>query len=80
MLNTLGDGFVEAVDDQTLIDIAAKQPSLSNGKITGETVEVPILEAPGQRALAALDGRISMEVSYRFPRTHILTKSGLPTG
>lgn len=47
VLNTLGDGFVEAVDDQTLIDIAAKQPSLSNGKIAGETVEVPILEARG---------------------------------
>src|SRR5579872_2857197 len=45
-LNTLGDGFVEAVDDQTLIDIAAEQPKLSNGKIAGETVEVPILEAP----------------------------------
>lgn len=47
VLNTLGDGFVEAVDDQTLIDIAARQPFLSNGKIAGETVEVPILEAPG---------------------------------
>ena len=47
VLNTLGDGFVEAVDDQTLIDIAARQPILSNGKIAGETVEVPILEAPG---------------------------------
>ena len=39
-LNTLGDGFVEAVDDQTLIDIAAEQPKLSNGVIHGETVEV----------------------------------------
>jgi CxxC motif-containing protein (DUF1111 family) len=45
VLNTLGDGFVEAVDDQTLIDIAANQPKISNGKIAGETVEVPILEA-----------------------------------
>jgi CxxC motif-containing protein (DUF1111 family) len=46
VLNTLGDGFVEAVDDQTLINIAAEQPKLSHGKIAGETVEVPILEAP----------------------------------
>ncbi len=45
VLNTLGDGFVEAVDDQTLINIAAEQPKLSNGKIAGETLEVPILEA-----------------------------------
>jgi CxxC motif-containing protein (DUF1111 family) len=48
VLNTLGDGFVEAIDDQTLIDIAAGQPKKSNGKIAGETVEVAILEAPGQ--------------------------------
>lgn len=46
-LNTLGDGFVEAVDDQTLIDIAAEQPKVSHGKIAGETVEVPILETAG---------------------------------
>src|SRR5580704_4411790 len=32
-LNTLGDGFVEAIDDQTLIDIAAEQPKQSNGMI-----------------------------------------------
>ena len=42
MLNTLGDGFVEAVDDQTLLAIAANQPRLSNGLIRGEAIEVPI--------------------------------------
>ena len=46
-LNLLGDGFVEAVDDQTLINIAAQQPILTNGQIHGETVMVNILEAPG---------------------------------
>ncbi len=45
-LNLLGDGFVEAVDDQTLIDIATQQPIITNGQIHGETVMVPILEAP----------------------------------
>ena len=46
-LNLLGDGFVEAVDDQTLINIATQQPILTNGQIHGETVMVNILEAPG---------------------------------
>ena len=46
-LNLLGDGFVEAVDDQTLINIAAQQPILTNGQIHGESVMVSILEAPG---------------------------------
>jgi CxxC motif-containing protein (DUF1111 family) len=47
-LNTLGDGFVEAIDDATLQTIAANQPALSNGRIHGEAIEVPIFEATGQ--------------------------------
>ena len=47
-LNTLGDGFVEAIDDSTLLAIAASQPQSSEGRIRGEAIEVPIFEAPGQ--------------------------------
>src|SRR5271156_1363347 len=47
-LNTLGDGFVEAIDDNTLIAIAAAQPQLSEGRVNGEVVQAPIFEAPGQ--------------------------------
>src|ERR1700676_1085614 len=47
-LNTLGDGFVEAIDDRTLLAIAEQQAELSDGKIHGEAIQVPVLEAPGQ--------------------------------
>src|SRR6201987_3542642 len=47
-LNTLGDGFVEAIDDSTLRAIAQYQIEVSDGRIHGEAVEVPVLEAPGQ--------------------------------
>lgn len=47
-LNTLGDGFVEAIDDSTLQTIAQNQPEVSEGRIHGEAIEVPVLEAPGQ--------------------------------
>ena len=47
VLNTLGDGFVEAVDDRTLLAIAANQPAQSDGLIHGEAIQVPILEAQG---------------------------------
>jgi CxxC motif-containing protein (DUF1111 family) len=47
-LNTLGDGFVEAIDDNTLRAIAQRQIEVSDGRIHGEAVEVPVLEAPGQ--------------------------------
>jgi len=46
--NTLGDGFVEAIDDNTLLAIANQQAQLSGGKIQGEAVQVAIFEAPGQ--------------------------------
>jgi CxxC motif-containing protein (DUF1111 family) len=48
VLNTLGDGFVEAAGDQTFLAIAAAQPGLSGGMIHGEAIQVPIFEAPGQ--------------------------------
>jgi CxxC motif-containing protein (DUF1111 family) len=48
VLNTLGDGFVEAVDDRTFMAIAANQLAQSNGMIHGEVVQEPILEAPGK--------------------------------
>jgi CxxC motif-containing protein (DUF1111 family) len=47
-LNTLGDGFVEAIDDSTLQAIAEHQIEVSDGRIHGEAVEVPVLESPGQ--------------------------------
>lgn len=47
-ISTLGDGFVEAIDDSTLMAIAAAQPRLTGGRIQGEAIEVPVLESPGQ--------------------------------
>lgn len=46
-LNTLGDGFVEAIDDRTIEDIARNQPRQSGGLINGQVIRVPVLEAPG---------------------------------
>lgn len=46
-LSTLGDGFIEAIDDQTLLAIAASQPGQSRGAVSGQAILVPILESPG---------------------------------
>ena len=43
-LNTLGDGFVEAVDSNTLVALANAQPS----NMRGQFIEVPVGEAGGQ--------------------------------
>src|ERR1700731_3299314 len=50
-LNLLGDGFVEAVSDQTLIDLAQQQCKASHRKICGQILQVPIVEAPGQMSV-----------------------------
>ncbi|HUL74087.1 MAG TPA: di-heme oxidoredictase family protein [Vicinamibacterales bacterium] len=44
-LNTLGDGFVEAIDDATLRAISNNQPF----GMQGQVITVPLLEAGGQR-------------------------------
>src|SRR5947209_152703 len=46
-LNTLGDGFVEAVANQTLLNIAADQASRTGGQVHGQPIRVPVLESSG---------------------------------
>lgn len=47
-LNTLGDGFVEAITDGTLISIAAQQQGQTGGEVRGLVINVPVLEAGGK--------------------------------
>src|SRR6266704_1149268 len=47
-LSLLGDGFVEAVSDRTLIDLARNQCNSTHGKVCGLVIYVPIVEALGQ--------------------------------
>jgi CxxC motif-containing protein (DUF1111 family) len=48
-LNTLGDGFVEAIADGTLISIAARQKGQTNQEVHGLVINVPVLEAGGRK-------------------------------
>ena len=47
-VNLLGDGFVEAVPDDTLLGIAKKQCESTQHRICGQALYVPILEVPGK--------------------------------
>ena len=42
-VNTLGDGFIEAIADETIVDISLSQPP----DVRGLVIQVPVLEAPG---------------------------------
>src|SRR6516164_3818255 len=61
VLNTLGDGFIEAIDDNTLLNIAANQAQTTHGRIHGEAVQVAIFEAPGQTGV----GRFGWKDQHR---------------
>ena len=50
-LNLLGDGFVEAVADHTLVDLARDQCKKNHRKICGQVLYVPVVEAPGRMAV-----------------------------
>jgi CxxC motif-containing protein (DUF1111 family) len=41
----LGDGYIEAIEDSTLLAIARNQQEVSNGRIAGAAVMVPVAEA-----------------------------------
>src|SRR5215213_1924477 len=47
-LNTLGDGFVEAIADGTLIAIANRQKGQTNQEVHGLVINVTVLEAGGR--------------------------------
>jgi hypothetical protein len=59
VLNTLGDGFVEAIDDNTLVAIAERQHEESDGRIHGEVVQAPIFEVRVKPVLVDSAGRTS---------------------
>jgi CxxC motif-containing protein (DUF1111 family) len=77
VLNTLGDGFVEAVDDRTLLAIAANQPAQSNGQIHGEAIQIPILEAPGQTRVGRFGWKDQQPTVLSFAADAYLNEMGV---
>jgi CxxC motif-containing protein (DUF1111 family) len=51
-LNILGDGYVEAIADDTLVELAHTQADSTRGRVAGQVIRVPLLEAPGQTRVA----------------------------
>jgi CxxC motif-containing protein (DUF1111 family) len=50
-LPLFGDGFVEAVPDDTFRRIAAAQAAAQNSRVHGQVIEVPVLESEGVTAV-----------------------------
>jgi CxxC motif-containing protein (DUF1111 family) len=77
VLNTLGDGFVEALGDATLLKIASSQPIQSNGRIHGEAIVIPILEAPGQTGVGRFGWKDQQPTVLSFSADAYLNEMGV---
>jgi CxxC motif-containing protein (DUF1111 family) len=78
-VNTLGDGFVEAISDETLIAIANHQPAQSRGRIAGEAVLVPVLEAGGALRIGRFGWKNQHASLLSFSADAYLNEMGITT-
>jgi len=76
-VNLLGDGFVEAVPDQELLDLAATQCRRSHRRICGQTIYVPILEAPGHTAIGRFGWKDQQASLLSFAGDAYLNEMGI---
>ncbi len=76
-LNVLGDGFVEAVADQTFVDLAKDQCRKSNHKICGQVLRVPVVEAPGQTAVGRFGWKDQQASLLSFSADAYLNEMGI---
>lgn len=78
-LNVLGDGFVEAVADQTLIDLARQQCKTTHGRVCGLVVYVPIVESPGQAGVGRFGWKNQHASLLSFSADAYLNEMGITT-
>ena len=76
-LNLLGDGFVEAVPDQTFVDLAKDQCRKNHNKICGQVLYVPILEAPGQTGVGRFGWKDQQASLLSFSGDAYLNEMGI---
>lgn len=76
-VNLLGDGFVEAVPDQTLVDLAKNQCNKSHHKICGQVLYVPVVEAPGQTAVGRFGWKDQQASLLSFAGDAYLNEMGI---
>jgi len=76
-LNVLGDGFVEAVADQTFLDLAREQCKKSHNKICGQVLYVPVVEAPGQTAVGRFGWKDQQASLLSFSADAYLNEMGV---
>ena len=78
-LNILGDGYVEAIADETLEQIARSQADSTRGRISGQVIRVPLLEAPGQTRVARFGWKNQHASLMSFSADAYVNEMGITT-
>ena len=78
-LSLFGDGFVEAVPDQTLIDLAKDECKSTHGKVCGVVIYVPIVEAPGRAGVGRFGWKDQHASLLSFSGDAYLNEMGITT-
>jgi CxxC motif-containing protein (DUF1111 family) len=78
-LGLLGDGFVEAVADQTFVELARKQCEDKHHKICGQVLYVPIVEAPGETGVGRFGWKDQHSSLLSFSGDAYLNEMGITT-
>jgi CxxC motif-containing protein (DUF1111 family) len=76
-LGLLGDGYVEAVDDATLVEISRNQCKKDKGRICGQALYVPILESPGQTRVGRFGWKDQQASLLSFSADAYLNEMGI---
>jgi CxxC motif-containing protein (DUF1111 family) len=74
-LNVLGDGFIEAIPDETIRAIAQSQPGFMRGRV----IEVPLLESPGTKAVGRFGWKNQHASLVSFSADAYLNEMGITT-
>ena len=78
-LGLLGDGFVEAVADQTFVELARKQCKEKHHKICGQVLYVPIVEAKGETGVGRFGWKDQHASLLSFSGDAYLNEMGITT-
>jgi CxxC motif-containing protein (DUF1111 family) len=76
-LNLLGDGFVEALSDETLLGLAHDECNKTHKKICGLAIYVPVVEAPGQTRIGRFGWKDQHSSLLSFAADAYLNEMGI---
>jgi CxxC motif-containing protein (DUF1111 family) len=72
-ISVLGDGFVEAIDSNTLVAIVNAQPPAQRGQL----VNVPVLESPGQKRIGRFGHKAQQASLLSFSADAYVNEMGI---